>query len=394
MRTDPPKTGRRRTAIGLLITAVLLLLQAASAFAEPYMAIREGYNCADCHTNRTGGGMRNDTVQIHAAEILHLPNDGRGIFPEVDKRFSPRINDYLSVGADFRLVDELLFQDDPDSDGRVKNNTAFRDLESNDIDLEQGNLYAEVRLIPEYLSFYIDQKVAPGGADNREAFGIVDQLLPWDTYIKGGQFYLDWGFQFDDDEAFVSQQTGFTFDNSFAGLELGRGGEGFNWSISATDGSDDSDTDVQVAGNASYMWTGLGFIDTFMLGASTAYDEPKSTRFFASTTYGGVSLGRLALLWQGNLLETKVNSDQTLSWALYGEANYLIAGWLNTKFAFDYIDPDDDTSSDQRNRFSFGFEPFLDEFLQVRLFYRISNGPEDEQKFNKDELQLELHLFF
>ena len=35
-----------------------------------------------------------------------------------------------------------------------------------------------------------------------------------------------------------------------------------------------------------------------------------------------------------------------------------------------------------------------DEFLQVRLFYRISNGPENEQRFNKDELQLELHLFF
>jgi hypothetical protein len=83
-----------------------------------------------------------------------------------------------------------------------------------------------------------------------------------------------------------------------------------------------------------------------------------------------------------------------LAWAVYGEANYLFGGWLNGKFAFDYLDPDDDASSDQRNRFSIGIEPFLDEFLQIRLFYRISNGPEDELKFNKDEIQLELHLFF
>jgi len=378
----------------LSVAFALIVLQTAPAFAEPYMAIREGFNCSDCHTNRTGGGMRNETVQIHAADILHLPNDGQGIFPDIDERFSPRINEYFSVGADFRLVDELLFQDDPDSDGRVDNNTAFRDVDSNDIDLKEGNLYAEVRLIPGHLSFYIDQKVAPGGADNREAFGLVDDLLPWQTYVKGGQFFVDWGFQFDDDEAFVSQQAGFNFDNSFAGLELGRGGEGFNWSLSVTNGSDDSDTDALVAGNASYMWTNLGFIDTLMLGASTAYDEPKSNRFFASTTYGGLSIGRLALLWQGNLIDTKVDSDTNLAWAIYGEANYLFAGWLNGKFAFDYLDPDDDASSDQRNRFSIGIEPFLDEFLQVRLFYRISNGPEDELKFNKDEIQLELHLFF
>jgi hypothetical protein len=32
--------------------------------------------------------------------------------------------------------------------------------------------------------------------------------------------------------------------------------------------------------------------------------------------------------------------------------------------------------------------------LQVRLFYRVLNGPEDRPDQNRDELTLELHVFF
>ena len=67
---------------------------------------------------------------------------------------------------------------------------------------------------------------------------------------------------------------------------------------------------------------------------------------------------------------------------------------MNAKFAFDYFDPDVDTSDDARNRFSIGVEPFLDEYLQLSLFYRILNGPKDELNANRDELTLEGHLFF
>ena len=57
-------------------------------------------------------------------------------------------------------------------------------------------------------------------------------------------------------------------------------------------------------------------------------------------------------------------------------------------------DPDDDAGDNNRNRVSFGFEPFLDRFVQMRLFYRVLNGPETAPNQNRDELTLELHLFF
>jgi hypothetical protein len=387
-------TSSRITSRVFAATFLVGALWPPFAAAEPYMALREGWSCGDCHTNRTGGGMRNVTVDTHAADILNLPNGGKGIFGDTDERFSPRLSDWITVGADFRVADRLVFQDEPEEDGEVENNTAFREPDSNDVDIDLATVYGEIRLIPDKLSFYVDERFAPGGADNREAFLLLDGVLPGQTYAKGGRFFAPWGLKLQDDEAFVNALTGFSFDRSVTGLEIGRSGEGINWSLSGSEATEDDDLDQLFTANAYYLWSEAGPFQGIMLGASAATDEPGDTQFDAYTTYGGFSVGPLAVLGQGALVDTDVDGDSTKTWVAYGEANWLLAGWINTKVAFDWADPDDGTDEDERNRVSFGFEPFLDRFLQVRLFYRVLNAPEDDVERNRDELILELHGFF
>ncbi len=381
------------TAMIVSLSTLMIALSSA-AQAEPYMALREGYACGDCHTNRSGGGMRNLTVQRHGADIMHVANQGDGVLGKVDERFSPRISDFLSVGADFRVVDRLLFQDNPDTDGRVKNNTAFRDLESNDIDVDQATLYAELRLIPDRLSFYIDERVAPGGADNREIFALVDGMLPFGAYIKAGQFFAPWGLKIQDRAAFVSSQSGLNFDNNVAGVEIGRSGGGLSWFVSVSENTEDNDADQLLTASASYMWTDSGPFKSIMIGGSAAHDAPGDSEVGSYTAFGGFALGPLSVLAQAVLLDTEVASVSNQAWAIYGEANWLVANWINAKIAFDWFDPDDEVSEDHRNRVSIGLEPFLDEYLQLRLFYRVFNGPENQLDKNRDELTLEAHLFF
>ncbi len=372
----------------------MLALWPATSHGEPYMALREGFACGDCHTNRTGGGMRNLTAEMHAGQILRLPRDGQGILPEVDERFSPNINRYLSVGTDFRVVDRLLFQDNPDANGRVENNTAFRQVDSNDIRVDEANLYADVRLVPDYLSFYVDERVAPGGAENREVFGLLDKVLPLGAYLKAGQFFAPWGLKTQDDDSYVNSVPGFSFDRNVAGAEVGRSGDGLNWFFSVADGADDSDTDPLLIANSYYSWHSAGLLSGALLGGSAAYETPGSNEFGAYTVYAGLGLGNWQWLAQGAFVDTEITGDKNRSWMGYGEANYLLFGWLNAKFVFDWLDPDDGQGDDVQNRLSFGLEPFLDQFLQVRLFYRVLNGPENQANLNRDTLTLEAHLFF
>jgi hypothetical protein len=81
----------------------------------------------------------------------------------------------------------------------------------------------------------------------------------------------------------------------------------------------------------------------------------------------------------------------------YVEGDYLFFDWLNFKATSDYSDNDTTTSTitdDSKNRVSFGFEPFINRFLQLRLFYRIANGVESIPSRNQNQVFAEIHLFF
>jgi hypothetical protein len=181
------------------------------------------------------------------------------------------------------VADELLFQDNPDANGRVENNTAFRSLDSNDLDVEEANLYGEVRLVPDYLSFYVDERVAPGGAENREIFGLVDRILPFGAYIKGGQFFAPWGLKTQDDDSYVNSVPGFSFDRNVAGVEVGRTGDGLNWFLSVADGADNLDTDPLLIANSYYSWRQHGVMTGALVGGSAAHETPGSNEFGAYT---------------------------------------------------------------------------------------------------------------
>ena len=376
-----------------LAAAALVGASPRNAAAEPYMAVREGWACSACHTNKSGGGMRNLTLEMHAPDVLKLPNGGKGIFPDPPERFTPNINDYFSVGADLRLTDTLLFQDEPNANGQVPNNTFGRPLESNSLDLNQATVYADLRLLPGYFNIYVDQRFAPGGASNREAWAMISNVIPGDVYVKGGQFFPAWGLRLQDDNAFVNSDTGLGFQRNLQGLEIGRTTEKLSLFAQVADGTGGG-TFPFLVGNASYMWDKVGPFQGLYLGGSLAYDEPDGDRLGEYTGYAGFSVGPLSVLGQGVLVDSDVNGASNKQWIAYGEANWLLFGWMNTKVAFDWTDPSDSTSSDTRNRFSIGLEPFLDQFLQLRLFYRVYNGPKNNLQANRDELLIEAHVLF
>src|SRR5262249_9280720 len=85
--------------------------------------------------------------------------------------------------------------------GQVKNTTASRGrLDETDLSVNEAVGYLAVNLIPDLLTFYLDERFAPS-VDTREAWGMM--YLPYDIYLKVGKMFLPYGLQLQDDNAFI-----------------------------------------------------------------------------------------------------------------------------------------------------------------------------------------------
>jgi hypothetical protein len=390
----------RRWIIGLIAG---VLWAASPVAAEPYLAVREGYKCSACHVNMTGGGMRTSFVSAHAKEILRYPDWFAQLTKPADA-FTGEINQYVGIGADLRTSLTFVMQDKGTS-GQVKNNTAFRGrLEETDLSVDEAVGYLAVNLIPDLLTFYLDQRFAPS-VDTREAWGMM--YLPWDIYLKAGMMFLPYGLQLQDDNAFIrggrngSATTGFSFFVSQPAFEIGWEPGPVSFATAVSQGAVD-DTDVQVSGTLDAMFTELPVVRNAFVGVSGSYagggPETSLVGFFA-----GSNLGPFTYLGEVDFRHDRVTDPVTMAregvgtFMAYVEGNFLAFDWLNLKAAFDYADWDGQLprqGSDAENRVSVGIEPFLARFLQVRAFYRVSNGIRTNFSHNQDLWSAEVHVFF
>lgn len=384
----------------LLLSFAAVACLAVSVRAEPYMAVREGFRCSACHVNVTGGGKRNDTIAAHARDILRYPALFEKLARPVDA-FTGDINPYLSVGADLRMSSTLIFQELGDQ-VEVKNNTAFRGrLDTVELAVNEADLYGEIRLIPDLLTFYVDQRFSPQ-TTTREAWGLL--RLPYDGFVKVGKMFLPYGLQLHDDAAFIrggrngSATSGFSFNQQQAAAELGIEPEPFSWIAAVSEGPP-GDRDVQFTMTAMGVFNEVPALRNVLAGASFSRVGPPGVQNTVFGFFLGSMLGPFTYLGEVDFRYDK--SDQTGdkqrgTFLFYSEANYLLFGWMNAKVAFDYADDDGDISmraDDSENRLSIGVEPFLSRFLQLRLFYRVSNGIRSNPSHNQDLWFAELHLF-
>jgi len=376
-------------AAGLAFAVLAPAVLVTPVAAEPYLAVRAGAKCSDCHTNLSGGGKRTPFATIHAHDILHdldlIP------IPAGVRPFSGEITDWFSVGADLRVRNTCAFKDEPDADGRVSNDRFFRDdLDSVEIDMERTTLYSQLDLWPDLLTFYADVQVAPGGANARELVGILNNALPWGIYLKAGRFFPTYGVRIEDDTSFIRSQTGFTFDNPDDGAEIGIIRGPLYAGLSVTNGTS-GDSDVLLTGNSYLLFDDVPYVRNVLAGASMAR---QSDDRYESAFYVGANLWRFTYLGEVDIIsDSNPDTSPHDQLAAYAEVNLLLFDWLNVRGTFDFVKVQGDNN---QNRFGIGLEPFISRFLQPRLVYQASNGPvhDPEGIYNNANLFLELHMFF
>lgn len=358
--------------VQVLLAALVLAALAALpgiASAEPYLAVEAGLKCGNCHVNPSGGGKRTAFGTLYArnmisARAVDLVEGRKPWTGDVSTR-------WFGVGADFRGGYESI--DVPGTE------------QQNEWAVSKSTVYAELRLVPNLLSIYADQKIAPDDSENREAY-LKLTPLEGKIVVKAGQMFIPFGLRLQDDETFVRQATGVNFLTPDDGIELGL--ELSKWSaqlavIEGEDGADD-----QLSASAVYV------LPKWRVGASVNTSEDAFGSRDMQSVFGGLKTGPISWLAELSLINDNAPAGDNDSYATLLEGNWRIRKGHNLKVGYEFLEPNEDRDEDQQERYSLVWEYNPIQFVQSRIGVRRFNGIPNIAASNRDELFAELHVYF
>jgi hypothetical protein len=340
------------------------------AHAEPYFAVQQGLKCAACHVNPAGGGMRNTFGEVWSQTVLpreHL---------DIGEPWTGEINRFLAIGGNLRASGTATKIPDEST------LTAF--------DLDEMRLYVEARAIPDRLSLYIDQRIAPGGSSNAEAYGRL-----WfgnhQWFVQAGQMYLPYGLRLQDDGAFIRQVTGINFATPDRGVQLGL--ETAFWSVqlaasNGTAGGSATSDGKQYSLRAEHVrsW--------WRAGASVNFNDSAGERRQMQNIFAGLRTGPIAWLAEADyIIDDNFPTRRKLVVGLL-EANWMLAKGHNLKVTTEYFDPDKDVSHDYQDRISVVWEYTPFQFLQLRVGARKYDGIPQNDSQNRKLVFAQINGYF
>lgn len=356
-----------------LVTALAVLAGAlgAPAAAEPYLAVYKGLQCSACHAHPAGGGKRNALGNAFAQTEMPAQRVGG------DELWTGQISKWFGIGGNVR--GEYRYVDTPNQE------------EVSEFDVRRATLYFEATVIPERLSVYVDQRLAPGGSLNREAYVKV-RSSSGSWHLAAGQFFLPYGLRLEDDSAFIRQATGINFNNPDRGLQVGYDSGAWSTILSVSNGSgggSENDTGKQVSFIGNYV------ANRWRVGLSLNTNDSDIGDRNMYGAFAGLRTGPIAWLAEVDWITDDLPAGGEQD-ALAGlvEGNWLFMRGHNLKVTYEYFDPDNDIDEDHRVRYSLVYEYSPMQFVQGRAGVRVYDGVPQVDAQNRDEFFLELHGYF
>jgi len=351
-------------------TAIVALL-AASAFAEPYMAVRTGFKCSQCHLNQTGGAGRTEYGQAYTQYKLVMTQTQsliKNSRSEGLTSFDPKLNDAVTIGANFR-TEQYMSQ----KEGAL--------AADNQHSISEASVYFNIELVKNFLSFYVDQSMGLTSTSNNREMWMMARNLPGNSYIKVGRTLLPYGFRIMDDQAFIRTNTGYGYGTFDLAGEIGFEPGPFSVVGNLT--------------NTRFSSVGSVTFRNFRVGGSYAANT-EGAKFSAYGPFAGASYGRFTALAEFDLIE-KASGDSTIkSAAQFYELHFVPMQGTNLKTTYEYYDRNDKIANrrDGQQRITFGAELFPIQYLQVGLYYRMNSFVPQSDAGNQNTLIGRTHVFF
>ena len=365
-------------AVGFLTTLTLFsVLPAMRAGALPRYAARYEQNCALCHVNPGGGGMRSTyaTQDLVPREFAMSP-----AAPESLAWLDPRIGKNLTIGADFR---ELLVLSTENSNATPQ---GFFPM--------QGNIYLAFQLDPRYL-LYFDH----GLANTYEFFGLA-HVLPWDGYVKAGRFVPPYGWKFDDHTMYVRNDLGYAPPgNTDGGVEVGFSPRHTELQVALVNGNRgstlDDDRRLATSVNLSRRFKRGGMSGSAGLAG---YSRPGLREDLNTAGLFGYLTGwNVTWVGEGDLVRRDPAPGPAVTELVAShELSVLLQQGVELKGTYDFYDPDRRRRTGARSRWGIGAALMPRPFLGLELSFRFTDVQPGSALSGRDfnEGLLQLHLLY
>ena len=372
------------TIAGLIFTGI--------SQAEPYMAVRGGYKCSQCHFNQTGGGKRTDFgvlySQYQLATFGVAPDSGAG------SSFNPQLNETVSIGTNFRTNLRQTFDYSTDDTTIAEEARQVEGIRTTSN--PEANLYIQANLIPGLFSFYLDQTMTPAPG-NREMFGMLH--LPVNSWVKVGRMLLPYGYRMLDDDAFIRRETNFTYNRHDRAVEIG---------------TEPGPYPALLNGSFSFVvnanlenWSTVGSVNWryFRVGGSYANlvgNETEVGKLFGGDNqiygvFSGVNFGRFTILGEFDWIQQPGNGDTTITKQVaLAELDFHLIKGVNLRGVYEYLNRNVDIPNerDGKDRITFGVNTFPLSFLELSFLYTINRDIPQNVDGNQDLWIAQFHTYF
>jgi hypothetical protein len=352
--------------------AAAALATHSALHAEPYLAVQQGYRCAACHASATGGGLRTEFGNVYAQNVLAAHRLDLGA-----ESWTGTVSKHVAIGGNLR---------GGWAGARVEGQDS-----SSEFDVTEGRLYLQVQPIPGRLALYVDERVAPGTADNLESYAKYSNARQqW--FVRAGKFYLPFGLRLEDDSAFTRQMPGLNMATPDTGVETGWESERWSAQLAVSNGSGggpETDDGKRFTGQLVYVHP------AWRLGVAASHNSSDAGDRTAYALFGGLKTGPIAWLGEFDFVTDDGFSTGTrdlMSGLL--EANWQPRQGHNVKLTGEWLDADADVDEDEQVRWSLVYEYSPIPFLQLRGGARAYDGIPQNALQNREEYFVELHGYF
>lgn len=371
------------------VTILIVLFTFGEAFSLPRFALKENSSCIDCHTNPTGGNMRNRGGWSYSKNMMAM------VSPRSDFEMSNKIGENIQFGFDAR--GQYMLQT---TDSTKK--TDFQKM--------NASLYTSIDL-SEDISFVARYDFIQ---DIWEGYGIVN-LIPEVFYIKGGTFSPNFGIRIDDHTAYTrggdfgllftsGVKQGLIYNPSYveSGIEAGVNiyDLAFLTASVGNQGAALFSEDPSFTTNLKISPELSDDIGLFLGGSFGMYRDRRSSGpptfkqiFPQVKLYGGYlgfGIEGFTLIAEYDIADNYRANETKSSFSMV-EASYPILKGLDAVVRWDRFDPDTKKDEDDFNRYVIGLEIFPYSFIEIRPQYRIQS---EKPSVMNNSAVIQFHIFY